>query len=144
MFKRRLPSVFDAFNSFDRTFATLSKGMDDVFESFFQELYVEPEFIDEVKGERNTYINGMLVKKETSDGTVEYYQDGRLHNLSGPAVESKEGQPEYWIDGRQVSQAEHEQAVQKYKASIRAQYNVELNEEERKLVEEALGRKLGE
>lgn len=142
--RRRLPSVFDAFNSFDRTFTTLSKGMDDVFESFFGELYVEPEFVDEVKGERNTYINGMLVKKETSDGKVEHYQDGRLHNLSGPAVESKEGQPEYWIGGRQVSQVEHEKVVKEYKASIRSQYNVELNEEERKKIEEVLGRKLGE
>jgi len=140
--RHNLPSIFDAFNTFDNTFRYLRK-MDDAFNSFFDELYVEPEYVNEYKGERDTYINGMLVKKEKSDGTIEYYQNGRLHNLSGPAVSKKEGDSEYWIDGRQVSKIDHEKAIKDIEASKKNNYKLDLTDDEKKKVEDALGRKLG-
>ena len=139
---RNLINIFDAFSDFDRTFTNFSRTRDDIFRSFFNEIYSNPEENIEVNGERLTYINGMLVKKELSDGSIEHYQNGRLHNISGPAIERKKGQSEYWLDGRCVSKIDHDEYIKKLQSEKKSPYKVELNEDERKKVEDALGRKI--
>ncbi len=42
----------------------------------------------------------LQVKKYTStDGTVRYMKDGKLHNWEGPALITPEGTEEYYING---------------------------------------------
>jgi hypothetical protein len=116
--------------------------MDDSFNSFFAEVNLDSESSEEYQGERRTWINGMLVKVEKSDGTVERYQDGKLHSLSGPAVTKKDGESEYWLHGKQVTETEHQSHLKALESEKTSEYHLELNDEDRKKVEKALGRKL--
>jgi hypothetical protein len=36
---------------------------------------------------------------EYKDGTIEYYDDGVIHRLNGPAVINPDGKKEYWFEG---------------------------------------------
>lgn len=79
------------------------------------------------------YREPFVTKKRFSDGTVELYENGRLHCETGPAVIKADGTKEYWLNGRQVS----EQDVLKTE-----EFRVSLTKKERELVERVLGRKL--
>lgn len=80
----------------------------------------------------NYYIDGTL-KRRLSDGTVEIYDNGRLHCDTGPAVIKPNGSKEYWLNGRQVSESD---------VIKQEEYRVLLTKKERELVERVLGRKL--
>jgi len=44
----------------------------------------------------------LQTKKFTStDGTIRYMKDGKLHNWEGPAIITPEGKEEYFINGTQ-------------------------------------------
>jgi len=44
----------------------------------------------------------LQTKKFTStDGTIRYMKDGKLHNWEGPAIITPEGKEEYYINGTQ-------------------------------------------
>jgi len=50
-------------------------------------------------------------KKYTStDGTVRYMKDGKLHNWEGPAVIHPNGKKEYYINGFQHDKDSHHKA----------------------------------
>ena len=134
MFLPRLFDRFDRFYSLDR--------VDDVFNSFFKELRDASDDASH-NGERCTYVNGMLVKKELSDGTIEHYENGRLHSSFGPAVEKKkEGDSEYWLYGKKVSLSEFKDYKKKLESEKRDNYNLNLTSEEKEKIEKMLGRKI--
>jgi hypothetical protein len=41
-----------------------------------------------------------------ADGTQKWYKDGEHHRENGPAVIWHDGEKEYWLNGRQVSEEE--------------------------------------
>jgi len=47
--------------------------------------------------ELNRKIGPALIR---SNGTKEYYKNGKLHRLNGPAVISNNGRKEWWVDGK--------------------------------------------
>jgi hypothetical protein len=53
----------------------------------------------------------LKTKKYTStDGTVRYMKDGKLHNWEGPALITPEGKKEYFINGTQHTKDSHKKA----------------------------------
>jgi hypothetical protein len=53
----------------------------------------------------------LKTKKYTStDGTVRYMKDGKLHNWEGPALITPEGKEEYFINGTQHTKDSHKKA----------------------------------
>jgi hypothetical protein len=53
----------------------------------------------------------LKTKKFTStDGTVRYMKDGKLHNWEGPALITPEGKEEYFINGTQHTKDSHKKA----------------------------------
>lgn len=40
------------------------------------------------------------------DGTKEWWSSRRLHRLDGPAIERPDGNHEYWINGKQLTEEE--------------------------------------
>ena len=49
-------------------------------------------------------------KYTSSDGTVRYMKDGKLHNWEGPALITPEGKKEYFINGTQHTKDSHKKA----------------------------------
>jgi hypothetical protein len=49
-------------------------------------------------------------KYTSSDGTVRYMKDGKLHNWEGPALITPEGKEEYFINGTQHTKDSHKKA----------------------------------
>lgn len=53
----------------------------------------------------------LKTKKYTStDGTIRYMKDGKLHNWEGPALITPEGKKEYFINGTQHTKDSHKKA----------------------------------
>jgi hypothetical protein len=46
----------------------------------------------------------------STDGTVRYMKDGKLHNWEGPALITPEGKKEYFINGSQLTKDGWEKA----------------------------------
>jgi hypothetical protein len=112
-----------------------------LFDRLLDEFWTEDVYSKRVNGELLVYVNDQLVKRTLKDGTVEWYKSGRLHNESGPAVQSKAGD-EYWLNGRQVSKDEVEKYKQKLEDEKKIDYKLSLTKAEREKIESALGRKL--
>jgi hypothetical protein len=65
-----------------------------------------------MKEEKKYQLDPTLeTKKYTStDGTVRYMKDGKLHNWEGPAVIHPNGKKEYYINGFQHDKDSHHKA----------------------------------
>jgi hypothetical protein len=48
-----------------------------------------------------------------SDGSKEWYQNGKRHRLDGPAVESSDGSKEWWINGIKYSEKDFNLFIEK-------------------------------
>jgi hypothetical protein len=80
--------------------------------------------IEYPSGRRDWYQNGRLHRvdgpaierpnspaAEYSDGDKIWYQNGLLHRLDGPAVEYSDGTYEWWLNGKELTQAQWRQEV---------------------------------
>ena len=72
--------------------------------------------IEDLCGYREWRQNGQLHRldgpaAEYTDGTHIWYQNGQLHRLDGPAVVRPDGRHEWYFDGRELTEAEWQQAV---------------------------------
>ena len=67
-------------------------------------------------GTREWFLNGQRHRLdgpavEYKDGTYVWYQNGQLHRLDGPAVEYADCCCAWYIDGKELTEAEWQQAV---------------------------------
>jgi hypothetical protein len=62
-------------------------------------------------------VNNKSIKKTDTDGTIRYYNvKGQLHRENGPAVEFRDGDEEYWFNGKQVDYMDDiDELVKKHK-----------------------------
>ena len=51
--------------------------------------------------------------KVHTNGDREWYQNGKLHRVDGPAVEYANGHKEWWINGVQLTQEEFNKQTKK-------------------------------
>jgi hypothetical protein len=47
-----------------------------------------------------------------SNGHEEYWLDGNLHRIDGPAVKWPNGDTEYWVDGKLIKVVKSEKEIQ--------------------------------
>ena len=64
-----------------------------------------PKIIEHPDGVKEWYFNGRLHRVdgpavEYPDGTKAWFLNGRLHRVDGPAVERSNGTKEWWLNGR--------------------------------------------
>ena len=45
--------------------------------------------------------------KTLSDGSKQWWLDGKRHRTDGPAVEWADGSKQWWLDGKRLTEAEH-------------------------------------
>ena len=69
-------------------------------------------------GYRQWWQNGQLHRLdgpavEYADGTREWWQKGLRHRLDGPAIEWANGHKEWWIEGKQLTQEEFNKQTHK-------------------------------
>ena len=62
-------------------------------------------------GSKEWWQNGQLHRLdgpaiERADGTKEWRLNGQLHRLDGPAIELADGNKSWWINGKQLSKFE--------------------------------------
>ena len=49
-----------------------------------------------------------------NNGCEEYWDHGRLHNLDGPAITTKNGKKVYYLGGRRLNHRQWQEAKQKF------------------------------
>jgi hypothetical protein len=65
-----------------------------------------------------------IKKVKSSDGSVRYVKDGKLHNADGPALIHPDGKEEYYLNGFQYSKDEYKKRKKEgeglpwYKSSV--------------------------
>ena len=69
-------------------------------------------------GSKEWYQNGKLHRLdgpaiEYSDGYTYWYQNGKRHRLDGPAYERADGYKEWWVDGTKYSEKDFNQFIEK-------------------------------
>jgi len=42
-----------------------------------------------------------------SDGTKDWFINGKRHRLDGPAIEYSDGSKEWWVDGKYITEEQH-------------------------------------
>jgi len=62
----------------------------------------------EIIKEINALFNNFTGIIEHSDGSKQWLVKGKIHRLDGPAVELVNRDKEWWVDGKQVTELEHE------------------------------------
>lgn len=70
-------------------------------------------------GTKEWYLNGKRHRKdgpaiEWSDGAKEWYLDGKRHRADGPAVEDGNGYKEYWLNNNEYTKEKYKKKVKKY------------------------------
>lgn len=59
-------------------------------------------------GDTITYYNGIVNSRDgapaiiTNNGYRLWFENGKLHNIAGPAVIDPHGEREFWVEGKQT------------------------------------------
>ena len=93
-------------------------------------------------GTKQWYLNGKLHREdkpayEGSSGTKEWWLNGKLHREDGPAIEWLNGTKEWWVNGEKLTEEEHKKAMSSSSTSCVEGKVVEIDGKKYKLVAES-------
>lgn len=108
------------------------------FESIFDNLF--NEFL--VTASPKSYYPKEWHSNDYVNDETRYYKDGILHRLDGPAIVRKEGENEYYIDGRYYEKEDFKNYVEKLEENKKYTYVIKLTKSEKEKVEKLLDIKL--